>query len=103
MLVIEVTPEDVKTEPRIIPSKDNAPSRTLYDQTVLFRMGGRSIVEAVISHNDAQDCLEAGLYTLDGSSYQLDRYARPELKKGYQQKIIPLADAIAPYLHELKK
>ena len=102
MLIIEVTPQDVSIDVRTIPASGDRQARTVYEQTALFRLGGRSMVEAKISHSDSTEMLQAGLYTLDGSSYQLGNYGTPELKKGYQQKIIPLSEAIAPYLDQLK-
>ena len=102
MLIIEVTPQDVSVDVRTIPAQGERPARTVYDQTVLFRLGGRSIIESRISHGDSTEMLQAGLYTLDGSSYQLGNFGNVELKKGYQQKIIPLSEAIAPYLDQLK-
>ena len=103
MLVIEVAPEDVKTETRVIPARGESPSRTVYDQVVLFRMGGRSVIESRISHDDPSQKLEAGLYTLDGSSYQLGNFGNVELKRGYQQTIVPLVQAIEPFLKMLGK
>lgn len=102
MLVIEVAPEDVKLETVIKPARGDFPSRTVYEQVVLFRMGGRSVIEAKLSHDSENEKLFAGLYTLDASSYQLNNYGGPELKKGYLQKIVPLHVAIAPYLKELQ-
>lgn len=101
MLVIEVTPNDVATQSRSIPAQGGRPERVVYDQTVLFRLGGRSVIESKVSHDSSSDLLQAGLYTLDGSSYQLGNYGNPELKKGYQQKIVKLSEAIAPYIKHL--
>lgn len=102
MLVIEVAPEDVKVTTRIIPARGDNPARTVYDQTVLFRMGGRSIIESRLSHDSEADKLAAGLYTLDGSSYQINNFGVAELKKGYQQTIVPLSQAIQPFMAALK-
>ncbi|NOH73426.1 hypothetical protein F0225_19130 [Vibrio pectenicida] len=102
MLVIEVAPEDVKTETRIIPASGERPPRTVHDQTVLFRLGGRSIIESRLSHDSPDLKLAAGIYTLDGSSYQINNYGGVELKKGYLQTIIPLAKAIQPFMAQLK-
>tara|TARA_Y100000588_G_C13965498_1_gene800614 strand:+ start:383 stop:703 length:321 start_codon:yes stop_codon:yes gene_type:complete len=102
MLVIEVAPEDVKVETRVIPARGENPSRTVYDQTVLYRMGGRSVIEARLSHDSENGKLAAGLYTLDGSSYQINNFGGVELKKGYQQTIIPLSEAVKPFMAALK-
>jgi len=102
MLVIEIAPEDVKTETRIIPASGDRQARTVYDQTVLFRLGGRSVIESRLSHDSADAKLSAGLYTLDGSSYQINNFGGVELKNGYQQTIIPLAAAIQPFMAQLK-
>ncbi|MEZ8904841.1 single-stranded DNA-binding protein [Vibrio sp. 10N.247.310.34] len=102
MLVIEITPEDVRTITRTIPARGENPARVLHEQPALFRLGGRSIIESRISHDSPEDKLPAGLYTLDGSSYQLNNYGSVELKKGYQQTIVTLSQAIAPYMAALK-
>tara|TARA_Y100001956_G_C4033547_1_gene147385 strand:+ start:245 stop:565 length:321 start_codon:yes stop_codon:yes gene_type:complete len=102
MLVIQIAPEDVKATARVIPARGENPSRTVYDQTALFRLGGRSVIESRLSHDSESQKLPAGLYTLDGSSYQINNYGGVELKKGYQQTIVTLSSAIQPYLTELK-
>lgn len=98
---IEVTPKDVRCEQRVISASGDRSARTVYDQTVLLKMGGRSMIETKISHSDSTEMLQAGFYTLDCSSYQLGDYGAVELKIGYQQKVVRLADAIAPYLEQL--
>lgn len=102
MIVIEVTPQDVKTTARIIAARGENPARTVYDQPCLFRLGGRSIVESRLSHDSDNEKLQAGLYTLDGSSYQLNNFGGVELKRGYQQTIVPLSEAVQPYINMLK-
>ncbi len=59
---IEVTPKDLKCEQRVISASGDRSARTVYDQTVLLKMGGRSMIETKISHSDSTDTLQAGFY-----------------------------------------
>ena len=102
MLIIEITKDDVKTETRIIPPRNpDQQARTVYDQPCLFHLGGRSILESQLSHEHPDLKLTEGLYVLDGSSYKLNDYGAPELKRSYQQSMMPLLDALYPYKHQL--
>ena len=102
MLIIEITKEDVMTETRIIPARgEGQQPRTVYDQPCLFHMGGRSQLESKLSHDHPDLKLEEGLYVLNGSSYKLNDYGAPELKRSYQQSLMPLSDALKPYQSRL--
>ena len=102
MLIIEITNQDVRTETRIIRARgEGQQPRTVYEQPCLFHMGGRSQLDSKLSHESPDLRLDEGLYVLNGSSYKLNDYGAPELKRSYQQSLMPLSDALQPYKSRL--
>lgn len=102
MLIIEITEQDVKTETRIIPARgEGQQPRTVYDQPCLYHLGGRSRMDANLPHERPELRLDAGLYVLDGSSYKLNDYGAPELRRSYQQSLMPISEALLPYKAQL--
>lgn len=81
MLKIEIFPENVNIETRVIPSKDDKPSRTIYEQIAYAHLGGKFPVEMKLGLEQGQPAYVAGLYTIHPSSFVINQYGSLELKR----------------------
>lgn len=81
MLKIEIFPENETIDVRTIPSKDDKPSRTIFEQVAYAHLGGKFPVEMKIPLNKDDKPYEQGIYTLDHSSYTINNYGGLELKR----------------------
>ncbi|MEX3070900.1 single-stranded DNA-binding protein [Vibrio alginolyticus] len=68
-------------ETRIIPGKDDKPSRTIYEQIAYAYLGGKFPVEMKLSLQKDESMYRAGTYTVDSSSFVINSYGKLELKK----------------------
>lgn len=81
MLKIQVFEENETIETRIIPSKDDKPARTIYEQIAYVHLGGKFPVEMKLSLEQGQIPYASGLYTLHPSSFAVNQYGSLELKR----------------------
>lgn len=89
MLKIEIFPENVHIDTRVITSKDDKPSRTIYEQIAYAHLGGKFPVEMKLGLEQGQPAYVAGLYTIHPSSFVINQYGSLELKR-YGLLIEPL-------------
>ncbi|WP_419237600.1 single-stranded DNA-binding protein [Photobacterium leiognathi subsp. mandapamensis] len=81
MLTIEVFPDDVKVEPRVMPGKDGKPPRTIYEQDAYAHLGGRFPTQMKLQIEEGQPPYAAGKYTPHSSSYIVNNFGGLELKR----------------------
>ena len=81
MLKIEIFTENETIETRTIPSKDDKPARTIYEQIAYVHLGGKFPVEMKLSLDKGQAPYAPGLYTLHPSSFAVNQYGALELKR----------------------
>lgn len=81
MLKIEVFPENVRVETRTIPSKDDRPGRTIYEQIAYAHLGGKFPIEMKLTLEKDQQPYAAGTYTPHSSSYVVNNFGGLELKR----------------------
>nr|WP_012763641.1 single-stranded DNA-binding protein [Vibrio parahaemolyticus]ACS44818.1 fumarate reductase subunit C [Vibrio parahaemolyticus] len=81
MLKIEIFSENEQTETRIIPAKDDKPSRNIYEQVAYAHLGGKFPVEMKLQLDQGQPAYTAGLYTIHPSSFAINQYGSLELKR----------------------
>ncbi|PNH87218.1 single-stranded DNA-binding protein [Vibrio diazotrophicus] len=81
MLKIEIFPENVNIETRVIPAKDDKPSRTIYEQIAYAHLGGKFPVEMKLQLEQGQPAYVAGLYAIHPSSFVINQYGSLELKR----------------------
>ncbi len=81
MLKIEIFPENVRVETRSIPSKDDKPGRTIYEQIAYAHLGGKFPVEMKLTLEKDQQAYAAGIYTPHSSSYAINNFGGLELKR----------------------
>ncbi len=81
MLKIEVFKENEVVDIRTIPSRDDKPARTIYEQVAYAHLGGKFPVEMKISLEKDQVPYAPGLYTMHSSSFTVNNFGNLELKK----------------------
>ncbi|EKO3404980.1 single-stranded DNA-binding protein [Vibrio fluvialis] len=81
MLKIEIFPENVNIETRVIPAKDDKPSRTIYEQIAYAHLGGKFPVEMKLQLEQGQPAYVAGQYAIHPSSFVINQYGSLELKR----------------------
>jgi len=81
MLKVEIFPEHEQIETRTIPGKEDKPSRVIYEQTAYAYLGGKFPVEMKVSLEKDETAYQAGVYTVDNSSYIVNNFGKLELKK----------------------
>ena len=81
MLKIEVFKENENIQTRTIPSRDNKPARTIYEQTAYAYLGGKFPVEMKLSLQEGQPAYASGNYTIHSSSFIINTYGGLELKR----------------------
>lgn len=89
MLTIEIFTENEIVDKRVIPSRDDKPARTIYEQVAYVHLGGKFPVEMKLSLEKDQLPYALGLYTLHSSSFTVNQYGALELKR-FGQVITPL-------------
>lgn len=91
MLKIEIFQENVRVETRSIPSKDDKPGRTIYEQIAYAHLGGKFPIEMKLTLEKDQEPYSAGTYTPHSSSYVVNNFGGLELKR-FGMIIEPLED-----------
>lgn len=81
MLKIEIFPENQHIETRIIPAKDDKPSRNIYEQIAYAHLGGKFPVEMKLQLEQGQPAYTSGLYTIHPSSFSINQFGSLELKR----------------------
>ncbi|MEH0691042.1 hypothetical protein H4F17_18600 [Vibrio cholerae] len=81
MLKIEIFPENAQIESRIIPAKEDKPSRTMYEQIAYAHLGGKFPVEMKLQLEQGQPAYVAGQYAIHPSSFVINQYGALELKR----------------------
>lgn len=81
MLKIEIFPEDIKLNTRVIPPKDGKPGRTIYEQTAYAHLGGKFPVQMKLQIEDPSKTYPAGDYQIDSSSFVINNFGSLELKR----------------------
>ncbi len=81
MLKIEIFPENVRVETRNIPSKDDRPGRTIYEQVAYAHLGGKFPIEMKLTLEKDQEPYAVGVYTPHSSSYVVNNFGGLELKR----------------------
>jgi len=81
MLKIEIFQDDAQVKTRSIASKDDKPSRTIYEQVAYAHLGGKFPVEMKLQLDEGQPAYVAGIYTLHPSSFVINQYGSLELKR----------------------
>lgn len=81
MLRIEIFPENSLIENRTIPSRDDKPARTIYEQIAYAHLGGKFPVEMKLQLEKGQPAYDAGHYTIHPSSFTINQYGSLELKR----------------------
>lgn len=93
MLKIEIFPENARVETRNIPSKDNRPGRTIYEQVAYAHLGGKFPIEIKLMLEKDQLPYAAGIYTPHSSSYVVNNFGGLELKR-FGMIIEPMEDEL---------
>lgn len=89
MLQIEIFPENVALITRTLPPKDGKPGRSFNEQIAYAHLGGKFPVEMKLSVQDGQPPYNAGMYSVDASSFTINSFGGLELKR-FGLKIKPV-------------
>ncbi len=75
-LVIEIFPDNVVVDERVLPANEKRGALTLRSQVAFAHLGGRFPVEMSLSIQDGASAYPAGKYHLDASSFEVGQYNR---------------------------